>query len=76
MISTTCRSPQYFHGGNTGSNPVGDAKKIKRLGDIAVSIRICGNATVTVGTGEDPFWSGQPPDIGKTDVLPLSGVFT
>jgi hypothetical protein len=26
VVSVTYHRPSYFHGGNTGSNPVGDAK--------------------------------------------------
>jgi hypothetical protein len=29
VVSVTYHRPSYFHGGNTGSNPVGDANKIK-----------------------------------------------
>ena len=31
VVSVTYDRPSYFHGGNTGSNPVGDANKIKDL---------------------------------------------
>src|SRR5216684_3125410 len=31
VVSVTYHRPSYFHGGNTGSNPVGDAKSFKHL---------------------------------------------
>ena len=31
LVSITYKSKYLFHGGNTGSNPVGDANKIKYL---------------------------------------------
>jgi len=33
VVSVTYDRPSYFHGGNTGSNPVGDANKIKDLSE-------------------------------------------
>jgi hypothetical protein len=38
----------FFHGGNTGSNPVGDANKIKGLRCSQRAARVAGNATVTI----------------------------
>jgi hypothetical protein len=57
----------FFHGGNTGSNPVGDANKISQLDDIAISIKICGNATVTVDLRKAPPVSGRLPDGCRPD---------
>jgi len=31
VVSVTYHRPSYFHGGNTGSNPVGDANNPKNL---------------------------------------------
>src|SRR5713226_9223672 len=31
VVSVTYHRPSYFHGGNTGSNPVGDAKSYQVL---------------------------------------------
>ena len=31
VVSVTYHRPSYFHGGNTGSNPVGDANLINHL---------------------------------------------
>jgi hypothetical protein len=31
LVSITYKSKYLFHGGNTGSNPVGDANKIKNF---------------------------------------------
>jgi len=31
VVSVTYDRPSYFHGGNTGSNPVGDANKIEDI---------------------------------------------
>src|SRR6266851_1315887 len=31
VVSVTYHRPSYFHGGNTGSNPVGDAKPSQEL---------------------------------------------
>src|SRR5712691_10210529 len=31
IVSTSCPMSSYFHGGNTGSNPVGDAKLPKHF---------------------------------------------
>src|ERR1700756_2322432 len=56
-----------FHGGNTGSNPVGDANKISQLDDIAISIKICGKATVTVDLRKAPPVSGRLPDGCRPD---------
>ena len=37
VVSVTYRKLRPFHGGNTGSNPVGDANKIKDLLEIPFS---------------------------------------
>jgi hypothetical protein len=36
VITTFCNLFAPFHGGNTGSNPVGDANKIKKFRDTTV----------------------------------------
>src|SRR5438874_12432327 len=38
----------FFHGGNTGSNPVGDANKIDNLSRSGFSARICDHDRVTI----------------------------
>jgi len=38
--------PVSFHGGNTGSNPVGDANKIKALARTTVSTQVAANDKV------------------------------
>ena len=37
-----------FHGGNTGSNPVGDANKTNNLSDLEISPKIAGHDGVTI----------------------------
>ena len=38
VVSVTYHRPSYFHGGNTGSNPVGDANKQKHLSLLTCSM--------------------------------------
>src|SRR6266481_8677738 len=45
VVSVTYHRPSYFHGGNTGSNPVGDASLINNLGNCRFW-RTTGYATV------------------------------
>src|SRR6266481_7115937 len=46
VVSVTYHRPSYFHGGNTGSNPVGDANKIKYLQEPQFPTRYAHYSTV------------------------------
>ena len=48
IVSVTYLRTQCFHGGNTGSNPVGDANILNGLPDSSFSARIFGHDEVTI----------------------------
>jgi hypothetical protein len=53
-----------FHGGNTGSNPVGDAKSFQVLGE---SFAL--HSKVQKDTFWCPFCTLEPPRLGRPDDL-------
>jgi len=76
--TNSAKQPQtHFHGDNTGSNPVGDAKQNQALrGDALPPVPSAGNAALTIDPELAPF-SGiagraMPPGTGPSLASPAS----
>ena len=48
VLSVTYKLRYLFHGGNTGSNPVGDANKTNNLAEVSILLQSSGDAVVTL----------------------------
>ncbi len=58
VVSVTYHRPSHFHGGNTGSNPVGDAKIPKNLEESALSNQGPFGSNKLLESRRDRLWFG------------------
>jgi hypothetical protein len=57
VVSVTYHRPSYFHGGNTGSNPVGDAKSFQKFKSAGSFFRSHGADEVLRGRPRQIPWT-------------------